>query len=60
MLKYKDRLVISPSSALKLQLLMEFHSSAIAGHSGLQKTYAHARRYFFWEAMKKDILQFAM
>jgi hypothetical protein len=34
------------------------HSSTIAGHSGFQKTYAHARRSFFWEGMKKEILTF--
>jgi len=57
-LRYKDRLVLSPSSALKSRLLNELHSSAIAGHSGFQKTYAHARHSFFWAGMKKDILHF--
>jgi hypothetical protein len=38
-------------------LLNEFHSLAIVGHSGFQNTYSHARRYFFWAGMKKDILQ---
>jgi hypothetical protein len=57
-LKYKDCLVLSPSSSLNLRLLNELHSSTIAGHSGFQKTYAHARRYFLWAGMKKDILHF--
>ena len=30
----------------------------IAGHSGFQKTYARARRSFFWPGMKKDIYRF--
>jgi hypothetical protein len=57
-LRYKDLLVISPSSTLKLQLLTKLHSLAIAGHSGFQTTYAHARRSFFCIGMKKDIPQF--
>jgi hypothetical protein len=39
-------------------LLNELHSSSIVGHSGFQKTYARAHRSFYWESMKKDILQF--
>jgi hypothetical protein len=31
---------------------------AIVGHSSFQKTYAHARRSFFWAGLKKDILHF--
>jgi hypothetical protein len=57
-LRYKDHLVLLPSSALKSRLLNDLHSSSIAGHSGFQKTYAHARRSFLWEGMKKDILHF--
>jgi hypothetical protein len=57
-LRYKDHLVLSPSSELKPRILNELHSSAIVGHSGLQKTYSHAHRSFLWEVTKKDILQF--
>jgi hypothetical protein len=39
-------------------LLNELHSLATTCHSGFQKTYARARRSFFWAGMKKDILQF--
>jgi hypothetical protein len=55
---YKDRLVLSPSSALKPSLLNELHSSAITSHSAFQKTFARGRHYLFWEGMKKDILHF--
>ena len=57
-LRYKDRVIISPTSTLKSRILAELHSSPIAGHSGFQKTYAHTRRSFFWIGMKKDILTF--
>lgn len=57
-LRYKDRVVISPTSTLKRSILAELHSSPIAGHSGFQKTYARTRRSFFWTGMKQDILTF--
>eukprot|EP00253_Pinus_taeda_P006618 PITA_06618 len=57
-LRYKDRVVISPTSTFKSRILAEMHSSPIAGHSGFQKTYARTRRSFFWKGMKKDILTF--
>jgi hypothetical protein len=59
-LRYKDFLVLSPSSKLNPRLLNELHSSTIGGHSGFQKTYDHSHRYFFWPDMKKDILQFVI
>jgi len=57
-LRYRDRVVISPTSTLKSRILAELHSSPIAGHSGFQKTYARTRRSFFWTGMKKEILTF--
>ena len=57
-LKYKGRLVLLPPSTLKTPILKELHSSVIAGHYRLQKTYAHAFHSFFWPSMKKDIYHF--
>eukprot|EP00253_Pinus_taeda_P024893 PITA_24893 len=57
-LRYKDKVVISPTSTFKSHFLAELHSFPIARHSGFQKTYARARRSFFWTSMKKDILTF--
>jgi hypothetical protein len=59
-LLYKYFPVLSSSLALKSRLLNELHSLAIAGHSGFQKTYAHARRSFFWASMNKYILHFVI
>lgn len=57
-LKYKGQLVLISTSALKTQILRDFHSYAIEGHSRFQNTYAHARRSFFWPIMKNDIYTF--
>ena len=55
---YKDNVVISPISTLKICILAKLHSSPIVGHSGFQKTYARTQRSFFWIGMKMDILTF--
>jgi len=57
-LRYKDKVVISPTSTLQSRILAELHSSPTAGHSGFQKTYARTRCSFFWTGMKNDILTF--
>jgi hypothetical protein len=57
-LKYKGWLVLLPTSTLKMPILHKLHSSTIVGHSGFQKTYARARRSFFWLGMKNDIYSF--
>ena len=57
-LKYKGQWVLNPTSPLKTRILRELHSSATVGHSGFQKTYARARRSFFWPGMKNDIYTF--
>ncbi len=57
-LHYKDRVLISLTSTLKTNMLLEFHSSPIAGHAGFQKTYARICRSFFCTCMKTDILTF--
>ena len=49
-LRYKDRVVISPTSTLKSRILEELHSSPIAGHLSFQKTYACTRRSFSRQA----------
>ena len=57
-IKYKGRLVLLPTYTLNMPIFHELHSSAIAGHSSFQKTYAHARCSFFSLGMKKDIYSF--
>jgi hypothetical protein len=57
-LRYKENFVLSLNSSLKPRILNEFHSSAIMGHLGFQKTHAHASHSFFQEGMKKTILTF--
>ncbi|KAM1427967.1 hypothetical protein COP1_020133 [Malus domestica] len=54
-LKYKGRIVLSPTSSWRDKIFNEFHSSPLAGHEGFLKTYKRINRSFYWEGMKKDI-----
>jgi hypothetical protein len=55
---FKGRLVIPPTSPLKNEILHEFHSSKLAGHSGILRTLKRLAQNFFWEAMKTDVQHF--
>lgn len=57
-LHYKDWVVLSATSTLKLRLLEEFHSSRVAGHLVFHKTYAWPCCSFFCTGMKHVILTF--
>ncbi|XP_057495630.1 uncharacterized protein LOC130780625 [Actinidia eriantha] len=46
-LMYKGRLVIPPSSPLRIALLTEVHDSKIGGHSGVLRTYSRLAQSFF-------------
>ncbi|KAF8388220.1 hypothetical protein HHK36_026886 [Tetracentron sinense] len=48
-LRYKGRLVLASTSPLKKEIMAEFHSSPIAGHSGSLKSYKRASRSFYWK-----------
>lgn len=40
------------------RILQEMHSSAMAGHSGVQVTYIRVRRLFVWPGMKEHVQKF--
>lgn len=52
------RIVIPPTSPLKQEILKEFHSSKLAGHSGILRTLKRLAHNFFWVAMKSDVHAF--
>ena len=39
----------------RLDFLQDLHSGTLGGHFGLQKTYAMARKQFFWPGMLRDV-----
>lgn len=57
-LRYKDRIVLSPTCAWRHKVFEEHHCSVIAGHAGFLKTYKRLSRFFYWVGMKKNIKEF--
>jgi len=58
LLYFKDRLFIPTESGLTSELLQEFHTSPLGGHSGIQATAARLSSSFYWPGMHKDVKQF--
>ena len=59
-LLYKNRLVIPSDSPWVAQLLAEFHSTPLGGHSGFLRTYKRIASNLFWVGMKADIMKFVV
>lgn len=55
LLKYKIRLVLPRGLAIIPLLLQEYHTSPIAGHSGVHKTYQRLAAEWFWKGMRRDV-----
>ncbi|VFR00833.1 unnamed protein product [Cuscuta campestris] len=58
LLYYHHRLVLSSVSPLRHQLLAEYHSSPMAGHQGVERTFHRLATTFYWPGMRKDVRQF--
>ncbi|VFQ78707.1 unnamed protein product [Cuscuta campestris] len=57
-LYYNRRICLSADSALRQQLLAEFHSSPLAGHQGIERTFRRLAAVFYWRGMRKDVRAF--
>jgi hypothetical protein len=54
-LRYKNRIVIGPTTDLKEKLFTSFHSLTFGGHSGSRVTYHRLKQLFYWPHMKQYI-----
>ena len=52
---FKNRLVISRTSAFLPLIFREFHDSLMGGHSGVLKTFKRIQEVFYWPHMMKDV-----
>jgi len=55
---WKDKLFIPANSAVKQQLLQEFHDSLLGGHGGYQKTLARLSAQCFWKNMANTVEEY--
>ncbi|KAK9073457.1 hypothetical protein SSX86_007781 [Deinandra increscens subsp. villosa] len=53
-----NRIWVPPLPQLRDQLLLEFHSSYLGGHAGIQATYRRLASVISWLGLKKDVTTF--
>ncbi|KAM1576651.1 hypothetical protein ACFX10_032943 [Malus domestica] len=58
LLYYKKGVFVAASSPWRTRLLVEFHSSPSAGHSGFLRTYKRLTLNFNWPGLKNDVKKF--
>jgi hypothetical protein len=56
-LRYKNRVVIGPSTDLTNKIFASFHASIFGGHSGQRVTLHRIKQIFYWPNLKKDIVE---
>ena len=54
----KERLVLGRDDALRQDILLHFHASAAAGHSGRNATLERLKSMVYWKGMSKDVRAF--
>lgn len=47
--------IIVPLESERLDLINEYHASAVGGHKGIAKTYQRIRARYFWPGMRAEI-----
>lgn len=56
-LTYHSRLVVG-DSPIRKELIYEFHSSPLGGHSGVSKTAKRLSKNFYWKKLQHDVAVF--
>ena len=57
---HKGRVCVPSDLDTRRQILYECHDSPSAGHPGIRKTYALARRQFYWPGLHKDVEEYVL
>lgn len=58
LLWHHNKIVIPEDSHIISQLLQEFHSTKVGGHSCSLKTHARLAQHFYWKKMRHDVAEF--
>lgn len=54
-IRYKGRIWIGNNSTMQQRVLLELHSGAMGGHSGVQATYSRVKQHFSWPQLKRMV-----
>lgn len=57
-LRFQNKIVIGNSAQMRQQLISAFHTSELGGHSGERATYHRLHLIFFWQGMRKEVMEF--
>ena len=57
-LLYDQQRVCIPKGPLRAQLLHDHHDAPIAGHQGIERTYAALYDHFYWPRMNNEVRQY--
>ncbi|XP_017973053.1 PREDICTED: uncharacterized protein LOC108661362 [Theobroma cacao] len=57
-LRYEARLYVLASDGLRREILKEAHMEAYVVHPGATKMYQDLREVYWWEKLKKDVIEF--
>jgi hypothetical protein len=52
---YRDKLWISDSNELKLDVIREVHDQSIVNHLNIRRTYEFVKRLYYWSEMRNFI-----
>lgn len=58
LLCYDSRIVVPDNSEIKTQLLQEYHATRLGGHAGSLRTYARISSHFYWQGLRRDVVEF--
>ena len=57
-LRYKGKVFVGNNGPLRLQLLDNFHKSALGGHSSERATYQRLKLVFYWPRMQQQVKEY--
>jgi hypothetical protein len=58
LLRYKGKLIIGSSTALRDKIVSSLHNSELGGHSGEKATYQRIKLLFHWTSMKQQVIDY--
>jgi hypothetical protein len=58
LLRYDQTRLCIPKGPLRAQILHDHHDTPMAGHQGIERTYAAVHKLFYWPRMNNDVREY--